>query len=102
MNCSFIYITTKDKEEAREIGKELVNSQLIACANVIDSILSIYEWEGKVYEEGEAVLICKTSSAKVDAVIDRVKSMHSYTCPCIVSLPISNGYKPFLDWVSRI
>ncbi|MEJ2098495.1 MAG: divalent cation tolerance protein CutA [Desulfobacterales bacterium] len=31
--------------------------------------------------------------------MDRVKSLHSYDCPCIVSLPVLSGYQPFLDWV---
>ncbi|NOQ20006.1 MAG: divalent cation tolerance protein CutA, partial [Desulfobacterales bacterium] len=30
---------------------------------------------------------------------DKVKSLHSYDCPCIVSLPVLDGYPPFLDWV---
>jgi periplasmic divalent cation tolerance protein len=27
--------------------------------------------------------------------------MHSYDCPCIVSLPILDGNKAFLEWIAQ-
>lgn len=99
MKTNFIYITTSSLEEARAIGNELVSRRLAAGVNIIDSINSIYWWDGKIQDEREAILIAKTKEALVPELIEKVKSMHSYTCPCIVSLPILDGSRMFLDWV---
>ena len=100
MKTNLIYITTPTKDEARAIGKALVSSRLAAGANILDRINSIYWWEGKIQDEKEAILIAKTREPLVPALIEKVKSMHSYICPCIVSLPILDGNKAFLDWIA--
>ena len=99
MAINLIYITTGTLEEARAIGRELVSSRLAACANIIHDINSIYWWDGKIQDDREVLLIAKTKESLVPALIEKVKSMHSYECPCIVSLPILDGNKAFLDWV---
>lgn len=99
MSVNFIYITAGSKTEAQKIGRSLVESRLAACVNILDNMQSIYRWEDKLQEDSEVVLIAKTTDELVPQLIDRVKSLHSYDCPCIVSLPISDGYPPFLDWI---
>ena len=95
-----IYITTKDEEEARKIGKTLVEEKLVACVN-IHPIKSIYWWEGKITEESEIAMLVKTKAELVDEVIKRVKQLHSYEVPCIISLPIEKGYPDFLKWINQ-
>ena len=51
-------------------------------------------------QENETVLIAKTIEAKVPALMQRVKALHSYDCPCIVALPITDGNEAFLNWVA--
>ena len=99
MAVNFIYMTAGSKAEAQEIGNALVESQLAACVNILDNMQSIYRWEGKLQQDSEVVLIAKTIDSLVAQLIEKVKSLHSYDCPCIVSLPISDGYPPFLDWI---
>lgn len=95
-----IYITTDGAEEARAIGRALVEAQLAACANVLGPMTSIYRWEGAVQEGQEAVLIAKTTAALVEELTARVRELHSYDCPCIVSVPIDGGNPAFLDWIA--
>ena len=99
METNLIYITAGSLDEARAIGKELVSHRLAACANIIDNINSIYWWDGEIQDAREVILLAKTKQSLVPELIERVKSLHSYECPCIVSLPILDGNKPFLDWV---
>ncbi|MFA6169281.1 MAG: divalent-cation tolerance protein CutA [Candidatus Margulisiibacteriota bacterium] len=94
-----IYITTKDKAEAKRIGLALVKNRLAAGVNIIDRIESIYWWEGKVQNGSEALLIAKTKESAVPALIEKVKSLHSYKVPCIVSLPINEANPDFLKWI---
>ena len=99
MAVNFVYMTAGNKVEAQKIGKALVEGRLAACVNILDNMQSIYRWEEKIQQDSEVVLIAKTTDDLVSALVDRVQSLHSYDCPCIVSLPISSGYQPFLDWV---
>jgi len=101
MKLNLIYITTKDKDEARKIGEELINTRLAACINIIDGMNSIYWWEGKIESNNETILIAKTRQPLVKKLIKKVKSIHNYKCPCIVSLPIVDGNKDYLDWLQN-
>jgi periplasmic divalent cation tolerance protein len=101
MPVNFIYMTAGSKSEAQKIGKALVESRLAACVNILDNMQSIYRWEEKIQEDSEVVLIAKTTESLVSQLIDKVKSLHSYDCPCIVSLPVVNGYQPFLEWIAE-
>lgn len=101
MQINLVYITTKDKAEAKAIGKKLVEERLAAGVNIIDNVESVYRWQGKVQEQGEAILIAKTKESLVSELIERVKSLHSYECPCVVSIPIQAGNKDFLDWIQK-
>ena len=99
MAVNFIYMTASSKGEAQKIGRELVQSRLAACVNIFDNMQSIYQWEEKIQEDSEVALIAKTTDSMVSQLIEKVKTLHSYDCPCIVSLPVSDGNPPFLDWV---
>ncbi|MFC2005804.1 divalent-cation tolerance protein CutA [Chloroflexota bacterium] len=95
-----IYITVKDEEEARKIGRTLVEERLAACVN-IHPIKSIYRWQESIQEEGEVVMFVKTKAELADDVIARVKDLHSYEVPCIVALPIIEGYPDYLQWIKE-
>jgi len=101
MNINFIYITAGDMDEARAIGKALVSDRLAACVNIIDNINSMYWWQGEIQDDMEVIIIAKTKESLVPELIEKVKSMHSYDCPCVVSLPIVDGNKAFLEWVAE-
>ena len=95
-----IYITTKDEDEARKIGRTLVEEKLAACVNILP-IKSIYRWEGEIEEEGETAMLVKTRAELADKVIERVKELHSYEVPCIVSLSIDKGNPDYLKWIEE-
>jgi periplasmic divalent cation tolerance protein len=99
MECYLIYITTKDKDEARKIGRHLVRERLAACVNIFDNMNSMYIWQDQFHDEREAVMVAKTTAAKVSSLVEAVKAQHSYECPCIVSLPITGGHQAFLGWI---
>jgi len=99
MQTHLIYVTTKDKDEARAIGRHLVTSRLVACVNIFQGMESIYYWDHALQEDQEAVLIAKTTENRIPDVIEAIRQQHSYDCPCIVSFPIASGNEAFLDWI---
>ena len=101
MKLNMIYITVKDKAEAKKIARVLVEERLAACANIIDNVESLYWWQGKIEEGAEAVIIAKTKEPLVPELINKVKSLHSYECPCVVALPIVDGNKAYFNWIMK-
>ena len=99
MSANLIYMTAGSVEEARTIGKELVASRLAACVNIVDHMQSIYMWEGEVQNDDEVIMIAKTTRDCVADVVKKIKTMHSYDCPCVISLPVLDGNPEFLSWI---
>ncbi len=100
MQTFLIYITTRDKSQARDIGRYLVESRLAACVNIIDNMNSMYIWQDQFQDDQEAVLIAKTTQARLKDLIEAVKQRHDYECPCIVAMPIAEGNPDFLNWIA--
>jgi periplasmic divalent cation tolerance protein len=100
MPIRFVYMTAGSLEEARRIGRELVSARLAACVNILPQMNSIYVWEGKLNEDAEVVLIAKTTVGRIPELVSKVKSLHSYSVPCIVSLAVEDGHPPFLEWIA--
>ncbi len=102
-NLRLVYITTKDKQEAKSIGKKLVKENLAACVNIVDGMETIYRWEGEIVEDTEAILIAKTPYHNVRDLTKRVKDLHSYECPCIITLQLTEqeGNKEYQKWLLK-
>lgn len=100
MSAIIIYLTCRDHQEAEIIAKALVEEQLVACANIFAPHMSIYRWEGKIEQGQEVAVMFKTQSKFFKKAKERIVSLHSYECPCVVSWPIKKGHGPFLQWVT--
>ncbi len=95
----FIYVTVPSQSEAEKIADALVGKRLVACANIIPGMKSVYRWQGKVEQRNEVVLILKTQAQLFPAAEIAVKAMHSDDTPCIVALPVDAGNVAYLKWI---
>ena len=94
-----VLVTASGLEEARRIGRALVDERLAACANVVGPITSIFRWEGRVQEEAEHLLVVKARRADVERLAARVRALHSYEVPEVLALEVVDGAAPYLAWV---
>ena len=99
--CCIVYVTVGNEEEGRRVASALVESKLVACANMIGPIRSLYWWEGKVQDDPEMLLMMKTRDELFDRVEAKVKEVHSYEVPEIIAAPIEAGHAPYLDWIEE-
>jgi len=95
-----IFITVGKKEEGTRIARALVEERLAACVNVVEGVRSVFRWEGKVKESKECLLIVKSVDSLLGNLIKRVKELHSYITPEIISFKIAGGSKEYLDWIA--
>ncbi len=94
-----VYITAPELKVAQEIAELLLKRRLIACANIYQNINSLYWWQGEIQKDKEVILICKSKSEFFNKISELVTQNHPYSCPCIISIPISDGYLAFLKWI---
>jgi periplasmic divalent cation tolerance protein len=96
-----VLVTCGSEEEAIKIAHALVENHLAACVNLVSPIRSIYRWEGKIWDEIEWLLIIKTQRQKFEELEKKVKSLHSYSVPEIIGLPIVEGSSSYLNWIKE-
>ena len=94
-----VFVTCGSEEEALKIAHSLVEERLAACANLVSPVRSIYRWEGKIWDEKEWILIIKTQKERFEELERKVKSLHSYSVPEIVGIPIVQGASSYLNWL---
>jgi len=94
-----IYATFPDVETAERICSHLVERRLIACANILPGMRSVFRWEGKVAFEGEVAALLKTVVERSQAAIEEGVRLHPYDTPAFVVLDVRGGHGPFLNWL---
>lgn len=95
-----IFVTAKDKKEAKKIAKGLLEARLIACANIVSGVESMFWWEGKIDSASENLLVLKTQAKNFSKCEEKILTLHSYKTPEIISLPISAGHSKYLQWIT--
>ncbi|MFW9992794.1 MAG: divalent-cation tolerance protein CutA [Candidatus Odinarchaeota archaeon] len=96
-----LYCPCSSLEEAERIATSLVESRLVACANIIDRIKSVYWWDGEVQKDDETLLLAKTIASNKEQIISTVKELHTYDLPAIVFYKLESGNKEYLEWITK-
>ena len=95
----YLYITTKSLEEARKIAEQALKDRVVSCANIYPTVETMYWWQGQIQYSTEAVLILKTTQDMVAKATETVKRWHSYSTPCVLSIPIESGNEEYIQWL---
>lgn len=98
-DISVILVTAGSGEEASKIARTLVEEKLVACVNIVPRIRSIYWWQGEVCDEEEVLMIMKSPTSNFPSIQNRVRELHSYEVPEIITFPIAQGLPEYLNWV---
>jgi len=97
-----IFITSGSKEEANRLARVLVEEKLAACVNILPGVESLYWWKGEIESSKEWMLVVKTQGKMVNRVVKRVKEIHSYEVPEVIAVPIVEGNRDYLQWISDV
>ena len=94
-----VIVTVENREEAVKIVRSLLKERLIACANIVGPISSIFWWEGKIDEASEFLVFMKSHENHFERLSERIMEIHSYEVPEIIALPIIKGSPSYLEWL---
>ncbi len=96
-----VLITAPDEEEADRLASLLVGGRLAACVNQVPGLKSTYRWKGEVRTAREVLLVAKTLKTRVKDLIRSVKKNHSYGVPEVLALPVKQGSRDYLEWITE-
>ncbi|MEM7417683.1 MAG: divalent-cation tolerance protein CutA [Gemmatimonadota bacterium] len=94
-----VLTTAAGMEDATRLAEALVDRRLIACANLVPGVTSVYRWEGRVQRDSEVLLILKTTRAVVNRVEEELVDLHAYDVPEVLVLPVVGGSNDYLAWL---
>jgi periplasmic divalent cation tolerance protein len=100
MAGEIIVLVTCQPVDANKLASDLVSEKLAACVNVLQNVVSTYRWENQVTSDTESMLIIKSHRDLFSRLSARIKELHTYDVPEIVSLSIEAGYPPYLNWLN--
>ena len=96
-----VLVTASNVRECKKIARRLVEKNLIACANVLPALRSLYRWKGKVVDEKECLMILKSGREQFPLLRAEIEKLHSYSVPEIIALPIIDGAPNYLNWITE-
>lgn len=94
-----VFVTVSNMEEADKIASILLEKRKAACVNSIPHVSSKFWWQGKIDSAEEVLLVVKTRVSAMSAVIDMIKTNHSYSVPEIIAMPVVSGNPDYLKWI---
>ena len=95
-----VFTTLPSADKAAELAKLLVQERLVACANLLPAIRSIYRWQGEMHDENEVLVLLKTRAEHLERLKLRILEVHPYEVPEVLAIPVESGYQPYLDWLA--
>lgn len=96
-----IYTTFGNEADAKCVGRALVEARLAACVNIFPGMISIFEWDGALDEEGEVAMLIKTRSGLKQEALEVAGKLHPYDTPALLVLETSGGSDAFANWIAE-
>ncbi len=99
--AALIWCPFGNETNAGEVAAVLVEERLVACANIIPSITSVFRWQGKVQRESEAGVLFKTTGKLLEDAVERLTELHPYETPAILGWHADHAPTAVLEWLEQ-
>jgi periplasmic divalent cation tolerance protein len=97
-----IMTTVSSQEAAQRLAETLVQERLVACAQILGGVTSIYWWQGKIQQGGEWLCLFKSHQALYPQLEQRLLAIHPYDTPELVATELVNGSRAYFDWLGAV
>lgn len=97
--AALIYAPFPNVETAREAARILLDERLIACANILGEVESLFIWNAKQHSETEVGVLFKTTQTAIDIAVNRLGALHPYETPAIVASVCDTAHPDTLKWL---
>ncbi len=79
-----------------------MSGKYAACVNILPGVTSVYEWQGKIENDSELLLMIKTRTERMADLTEYVNANHPYDVPEVISTTIEKGSQAYLDWIGKV
>lgn len=100
--ASLIWCPFPSEDEARAVASALLDEELVACANIIPGMISLYEWDGDRGEAREVGVLFKSHPSCIAELLPRLAQLHSYKSPAIMHWDASASPDATINWLGGL
>jgi periplasmic divalent cation tolerance protein len=97
-----VILATCSPAEADSLLERLLAERLVGCGNLIPGVRSKYIWEGKIESDEEILMLMETTDGNADAAVARLRELHSYDVPKILTLKPADCDASYLAWLREV
>lgn len=94
-----IVFVTCPPDQGHRLLRQLVEERLVAGGNIVPGVRSIYRWREEICDEPEEVLLMETAADRVEAMTRRLREIHPYEVPKILTFEPREGPADYMAWV---
>ena len=98
--AALVWVPFDTTNNAMAVAETLLEEGLIACANIVPQMQSVFRYEGKVQSSAEVGVLFKTRADVLDAVTARLAELHPYDTPAICGWAADSAPPETLDWLA--
>jgi periplasmic divalent cation tolerance protein len=96
-----VFSTFATETDAARVAHALVEERLIACANLLPGVRSIYRWQASIQDGREVVMLMKTRKQDWAALMSRLHDLHPYETPECIAVRVAAGAPKYLEWLEQ-
>lgn len=95
-----VLCTCPDTETAEALAGRLVQQNRAACVNIVPQLRSLYQWQGRIENDEEVLMLIKTTAEAYPALERSLQADHPYEVPEIIAIPLAAGLDAYLQWMT--
>lgn len=99
---ALIWCPFPDRESAILASNSLLDEGLIACANILADMTSLFSWDGERSEANETGVLLKSNEALLASAIARLSELHPYEAPAIVGWRCDGANAATVAWLGGL
>ena len=100
--AALIWCPFPDEDSAAAAASTLLDEGLIACANLLPAMRSLYVWKGERGDAREVGALLKTRADRVEAALARLVELHPYETPAAVAWRCDAAAPATLEWLTDL
>ena len=99
---ALVWCPFANEDEAELVAGRLLDEGLVACANILPGVRSLYVWSGERGEAREVGVLFKTDAALLEGAVDRLVELHSYDAPAVIGWRADAAPAVTREWLGSL
>ena len=99
---ALIYCPFPDRDAAVAAANTLLDRKLIACANLLGEVDSIYDWNGERASAKEIGVLFKTTERLLNETVGYLEEIHPYDAPAIMGWRCDSVSEETSAWLNEL